>query len=95
VGFPAGAFVSADCSAWYDVAPEGSVMDTEGVRAEYRPQCIETLFVGESPPASGKFFYYKNTALARAMKATIGSVDRFLSLQALSGLPEQARKFGP
>jgi hypothetical protein len=46
-------------------------MDTKAARAQYRPQCITTLFVGESPPASGKFFYYENTALARAMKAAM------------------------
>jgi len=46
-------------------------MDTEGVRAQYRPQRIVTLFVGESPPASGKFFYYGNTALARNMEAAM------------------------
>jgi hypothetical protein len=46
-------------------------MDREGVRAQYRPQCIATLFVGESPPASGKFFYYGNTALARNMEAAM------------------------
>ena len=47
------------------------MMDRESVRAQYRPQRIETLFVGESPPASGKFFYYGNTALARAMNAAM------------------------
>jgi hypothetical protein len=30
------------------------------VRAEYRPQRITVLFVGESPPSNGKFFYYGN-----------------------------------
>jgi hypothetical protein len=46
-------------------------MDTEGLRARYRPQRIATLFVGESPPASGKFFYCANTTLARSMKAAM------------------------
>jgi len=46
-------------------------MDKEAVRAQYRPQRIATLFVGESPPASGKFFYYGNTALARNMEAAM------------------------
>jgi hypothetical protein len=40
-------------------------MDTEAVRARYRPPRITTLFVGESPPASGKFFHAGNTVLAR------------------------------
>jgi hypothetical protein len=46
-------------------------MDREAVRAQYRPQCIATLFVGESPSASGKFFYYGNTALAHNMEAAM------------------------
>ena len=35
-------------------------MDTEAVRARYRPPRTATLFV-----ASGKFFYAGNTVLAR------------------------------
>ena len=46
-------------------------MDTEAVRARYRPNRIVTLFVGELPPASGKFFYCGSTTLARAMKAAM------------------------
>jgi len=45
----------------------------EAIRARYRPRQISTLFVGESAPNSGDFFYYGNTALtgymADAMKA--------------------------
>jgi hypothetical protein len=56
----------------------------ESTRARYRPDRIATLFVGESAPASGKFFYYGNTALeremARAMTAAglVRSDDDFL-----------------
>ena len=32
-------------------------MDREAVRVSYRPQVVEILFVGESPPANGDFFY--------------------------------------
>jgi hypothetical protein len=46
-------------------------MDTEAVRARYRPDRIVTLFVGESPPASGKFFYHGSITLAHAMKAAM------------------------
>jgi hypothetical protein len=42
-------------------------------RARYRPERITTLFVGESPPASGKFFYRGNTALARSMEAAMAA----------------------
>jgi hypothetical protein len=45
----------------------------EAVRTSYRPKRILTLFVGESAPESGAFFYYNNTAMSRnverAMKA--------------------------
>jgi hypothetical protein len=35
----------------------------EAARTCYRPERIVTLFVGESAPNSGAFFYYGNTAL--------------------------------
>ena len=51
--------------------------DVEAARARYRPQQIATLFVGESPPASGAFFYYGNNAITRhmqrAVEAALGS----------------------
>jgi hypothetical protein len=40
----------------------------EATRARYRPSRIATLFVGESAPRSGAFFYCGNTALAREME---------------------------
>jgi hypothetical protein len=40
----------------------------EAVREQYRPERILTLFVGESAPHSGKFFYLGNTALKRHMQ---------------------------
>ena len=46
-------------------------MDTEAVRASYRPPRIATLFVGDASPASGKFVYYGNTALAHHMQAAM------------------------
>jgi hypothetical protein len=42
--------------------------EVEAVRQRYRPKRIMTLFVGESPPQSGDFFYYGNTALKRHMQ---------------------------
>jgi hypothetical protein len=55
----------------------------EAIRASYRPQRITTLFVGESAPVSGKFFYIGNTPLARYVeramnKAGLGGGDNFL-----------------
>jgi hypothetical protein len=55
----------------------------DAVRAHYRPKPILTLFVGESAPNSGKFFYYGNTALTGYMNkaieaAGLGGGDDFL-----------------
>lgn len=35
------------------------VMNTEALRRQFRPNRVTLLFVGESPPTSGKFFYHK------------------------------------
>ncbi len=43
-------------------------MDVEATRATYRPARITTLFVGESAPASGDFFYYGNNNMLRHMQ---------------------------
>lgn len=61
-------------------------MDVEFIRASYRPDRITTLFVGESAPASGDFFYFGNNAMLRhvqrATEAALGPpegefLDRF------------------
>jgi len=43
----------------------------EAARARFRPERITTLFVGESAPASGDFFYYGNTAMFRRMQRAV------------------------
>jgi hypothetical protein len=40
----------------------------EECRARYRPKKILTLFVGESAPAGGTFFYFGNSGMARYMQ---------------------------
>jgi len=35
-------------------------MDTTKVRLSYKPENIKLLFIGESPPSSGKFFYLQS-----------------------------------
>jgi hypothetical protein len=50
----------------------------EELRKSFRPARISTLFVGESAPASGNFFYSGNSTLFRAMKSALGNRDRFL-----------------
>jgi hypothetical protein len=43
-------------------------MDTESIRLSYRPQRITVLFVGESAPASGKFFYKADPPVFREIR---------------------------
>jgi hypothetical protein len=38
-------------------------MDHERIRPQYRPEVVRVLFVGESPPAGGTFFYAANSNL--------------------------------
>ena len=42
----------------------------ERLRRKYRPVRVKILFVGESPPASGRFFYQADSGLYRAMRDT-------------------------
>ena len=50
----------------------------EELRKSFRPGLITTLFVGESAPASGRFFYSGDSSLFHAMKRAIGSRETFL-----------------
>jgi hypothetical protein len=42
-------------------------VNAETLRQKYKPDEIRVLFVGESPPAGGTFFYAANSNLFRAM----------------------------
>jgi hypothetical protein len=54
----------------------------EEIRKRFQPQRITTLFVGESAPHSGDFFYCGNTAMSshmrRAVELAFGKSDDFL-----------------
>jgi hypothetical protein len=50
----------------------------EELRKSFHPDCITTLFVGESAPESGRFFYSSNSSLFRAMKRAFGNQEAFL-----------------
>ena len=50
----------------------------ENLRANYRPDNIRVLFVGESPPTSGKFFYRENSTLYYATKEAFNNPYNFL-----------------
>lgn len=60
-------------------APRGSrpfhtTGDIEAVRQRFRPSRIGTLFVGESAPAGGDFFYNGNSNLYRQMRKAFDDV---------------------
>ncbi len=42
----------------------------ERLRRRYRPKRVRILFVGEAPPASGRFFYQADSGLYRAIRDT-------------------------
>lgn len=44
-------------------------MDTEAIRSSFRPKAIRLLLIGESPPASGQFFYVKSQMTTYAASA--------------------------
>ncbi len=52
--------------------------DTETLRRSFRPQQITTLFVGESPPQGGTFFYRGDSLLYHKMRESFGAVANFL-----------------
>jgi hypothetical protein len=47
----------------------------EETRRSFRPAKIATLFVGESAPAAGVFFYYGNSGMTRYMRRAIEQVS--------------------
>jgi hypothetical protein len=72
-----------------DVMSEKNMEAVEAARARFRPERITTLFVGESAPSGGDFFYYdSNTAIKRYMRQAVedafgnstgGFLERFKS----------------
>jgi hypothetical protein len=40
----------------------------ENLRRRYRPAHVHLLFIGEAPPASGRFFYQADSGLYRAIR---------------------------
>ncbi|HUI82491.1 MAG TPA: uracil-DNA glycosylase family protein [Bryobacteraceae bacterium] len=47
----------------------------ERLRQRYRPSEVRLLFIGESPPASGRFFYQQDSGLYRAIRDAFREVD--------------------
>jgi hypothetical protein len=50
----------------------------EKTRAGYRPDRIATLFVGESAPHGGTFFYNKDSGLFREIRKAFHGSEKFL-----------------
>ena len=60
-----------------------SLESRERSRRQYRPRRVRILFVGEAPPASGRFFYHADSGLYRAIRDTF--VTAFPSLRSSKG----------
>jgi hypothetical protein len=57
----------------------------EALREEFLPVPITTLFIGESAPIGGTFFYQENSILFKATRAAFGQEDKFLQFFVESG----------
>jgi hypothetical protein len=65
-----------------------SIHSRERLRRRYRPKRVKILFLGESPPASGRFFYQADSGLYRAIKETF--IRAFPALKDLEQNPTKA-----
>ena len=63
----------------------------ERLRKRYIPDPVRILFVGESPPASGRFFYQADSGLYRAVRDTFATAFRLLPK---SGFLDSFRSLG-
>jgi hypothetical protein len=60
-------------------ADSEATLARERLRRRYRPTPVRILFVGEAPPASGRFFYQADSGLYRAVRE--GFVAAFPALR--------------
>jgi len=49
------------------------------LRARYRPARVQLLFIGEAPPASGRFFYQGDSGLYRAIRDAFRAIDESIT----------------
>jgi hypothetical protein len=61
------------------------IASLERLRRKYRPRRIRTLFVGESAPHGGTFFYSQNSGLFREMRKAFHGKEDFLDTFKKSG----------
>jgi hypothetical protein len=71
------------------VNTERIMLTVEKARKDHRPRRITTLFVAESAPIGGTFFYYGNGHLGRYLKRSIEEV-----LAGDGGFLERFRSYG-
>jgi hypothetical protein len=62
--------MSAQARSQSRIDPAKVAAARERLRRRYRPPRVRMLFVGESPPASGRFFYQADSGLYRAIRQT-------------------------
>jgi hypothetical protein len=51
----------------------------QAIARRYRPDDLRLLFIGEAPPASGRFFYNRDSGLYRAMRDAFQTIDPCLT----------------
>jgi hypothetical protein len=56
-------------------AEDVSSLQRNRLKLQYRPGTVRVLFIGEAPPASGKFFYQRDSGLYRAIRDAFRLVD--------------------
>jgi len=66
--------------------------DNEQLRARYRPEPVRWLFIGESSPASGRFFYRANSNLFHAVRRAFE--EAFGPMPAGTGFLEEFQRRG-
>ena len=59
--------------------PKSTQLRREALRNRFRPASLKLLFIGEAPPASGRFFYQADSGLYRAMREAFQLVDPTIS----------------
>ena len=57
---------------------EAVTLSQEELRLSFQPQRVTTMFVGESVPHGGTFFYQRDSVLYRATQEAFGGPDDFL-----------------
>jgi hypothetical protein len=68
----------------------GSGRERERLRRRYRPADLRLLFIGEAPPASGRFFYQRDSGLYRAMRDAFRLIDPSITDESFLGVFQRA-----